>query len=630
MLQRIREKFQSWVLGVFVVLICVPFALWGINSYFGGSGEVVVAEVDGAPIARSQFQRGFEQFRTQRQMIFGANFEFDEARLKRAALDQMIESLLLERTGLGAGMRISDEQVADAIGGMDAFKKDRMFTQELYEQLLRASGMNPVQFEERLRQDLLNAQLRQGLVDSEFLTKSEFESSAKLRDQKRRLVYATLSAEKYRPAISVSDENVQSFYAEHRKDFVTPERVRIAYLELSVAELAKRITVGEDTLRDFYHNHKGDYAKPEQRRIRYVLLKLAKGADRDSITATKEEAQRIASLVREGKTLQQAFDAQLGKQEDAQLEFGETDFFQKGAMDLAFDAAAFGLQKDEVSDPIQTEAGVQVLQLSEIKPGTEKSYEEAKKEVEKAYRKEQAERQFYDDIERLADLSFENADTLEPAAEALELEVQHSDYFSRDGGDGIAAEPKVKEAAFSPAVLDQGENSETLELDNDRVVVLRVEEHKPATEKPVSEVREEIIKKIADKTVSEKTKEAGAALLGRLQGGTSREDVAKETQIEWKETGPVGRADPSVNRAVLRIAFRLPYPKDGKPSYEGVQLGNTDYVLVGVLSVEEAKDEKPPMDSPSEWIAHQGNKSWRDFVTALKRKSDIAVYFDRL
>ncbi|MCI0559572.1 MAG: SurA N-terminal domain-containing protein, partial [Nitrososphaera sp.] len=601
----------------------------GINSYFGSSGDVVVAEVDGAPIARGQFQRGFEQFRAQRQMIFGANFEFDEARLKRAALDQMIESLLLERTGLKAGMRISDEQVADAIGGIDAFKKERMFTQELYEQLLRASGMDPAQFEERLRQDLLNAQLRQGLVDSEFLTNSELESTAKLHDQKRRLVYATIPAEKYRSAIAVSDENVQSFYQEHRKDFVTAERVKIAYLDLSVAELAKRVTVGEDALREFYDNHKGDYAKPEQRRIRYVLLTLAKDADQDSITAAKEKAQKIASLARGEKTLQQAFDVQLGNQ-DAKAEFGETDFFQKGAMDPAFDAAAFGLQKDEVSDPIQTEAGIQILQLSEIKPGTVKSYEEAKKEVETAWRKEQAESQFYDDIERLADLSFENADTLEPAADALDLGVQHSDYFSRDGGDGIAAEPKVIEAAFSPAVLDQGENSETLELDNDRVVVLRVEEHKPTAERPLPEVREEIIKKITDKAVSEKTTEAGAALLGRLQSGASREDLAKETQIEWKETEPVGRADPTVNRAVLGTAFRLPHPKDGKPSYGGVQLGNTDYVLVGVLNVEDATDEKLQTDSRSEWIARQGNQSWRDFVTALKHKADIDVYSERL
>jgi len=629
MLQRIREKFQSWVLGVFVVLLCVPFALWGINSYFGGSSGVVVAEVDGNAIDRSQFQRGFEQFRTQRQMIFGANFEFDENRLKRAALDQMIENLLLEKTGLRAGMRISDEQVADAIGTMDLFKKDRMFTQELYEQLLRASGMNPVQFEERLRQDLLNAQLRQGLVDSEFLTKSELESTAKLHDQKRRLVYATIPAEEYRSAIAVSDEDVQSFYQEHRKDFVTPERVRIAHLDLSLAQLAKRVTVSEQALREFYDNHKGDYAKPEQRRIRYVLLKLPKDGDKGRITAAKEKAQEIASLARGGKTLQEAFDAQLGKQ-DVGAEFGETDFFQKGAMDPAFDATAFGLKQDEVSELIQTEAGIQILQLSGLKSGTVKSYEEAKKELEEAYRREQAEGQLYEDIERLADLSFENADTLQPAAEALELRVQHSDFFSRDGGGGIATESKVIEAAFSPAVLDHRENSETLELDNDRVVVLRVEEHKPAVEKPLSEVREEIIKKITDKTVSEKTKETGTALLGRLQSGTSREDVAKETQIEWKETEPVGRADAALNRAVLRMAFRLPDPKEGKPSYGGVQLGNADYVLVGVLSVEDGKGEKSRTDPRSEWIARQGNQSWRDFVTALKHKATIAVYSDQL
>ncbi|MGH8605798.1 MAG: hypothetical protein ACREXR_24300, partial [Gammaproteobacteria bacterium] len=81
---------------------------------------------------------------------------------------------------------------------------------------------------------------------------------------------------------------------------------------------------------------------------------------------------------------------------------------------------------------------------------------------------------------------------------------------------------------------------------------------------------------------------------------------------------------------VLRTAFRLPYPKDGKPSYGGDQLGNRDYMLVGVLTVEDAKDEKPQTDSRSEWIARQGNQSWRDFITALKHKADIDVYSERL
>jgi len=50
MLQKIHDQAQSWVAWVIVGLLIIPFALWGINSYFDGGGSAVIADIDGTEI----------------------------------------------------------------------------------------------------------------------------------------------------------------------------------------------------------------------------------------------------------------------------------------------------------------------------------------------------------------------------------------------------------------------------------------------------------------------------------------------------------------------------------------------------------------------------------------------------
>lgn len=50
--------------------------------------------------------------------------------------------------------------------------------------------------------------------------------------------------------------------------------------------------------------------------------------------------------------------------------------------------------------------------------------------------------------------------------------------FGREGGEGVAANRAVVQAAFSTEVMDEGANSSAIELDPETVVVLRVKEHR--------------------------------------------------------------------------------------------------------------------------------------------------------
>jgi peptidyl-prolyl cis-trans isomerase D len=635
MLQGIRERAQGWLAGIIVALICIPFALWGINQYFNITGNVSVAEVGGEEVSLQEFQRTYQQYRQQVQAIMGANVnQLNEENLKRQTLNRMIDAKLLEQLGLQAGLRISDEQVAAAIRSLDEFQREGRFAKDLYERQLQAMGFTPAAFEERLRLDMLNEQLRQSISGSLFVTPEELAQMIRLRGQKRDIAYAILLAEPVKASIQVSDQEIEKHYQENQAAFMTPERVKIAYLELSLEERAKQVAVDEPVLRSYYQSHLVNYTVPEQRNAGYLVVQVPKGAKEEVIEAARKEAAGVAERVRKGEPLEKLAKEPLGKA-GLKREAGETGLLSQGVMESAFDEALFSMKTGETSDPIRTTFGFHVIQLKEIKAGGTKPFEEARGEVERAYRREQAERIFFEQAEQLASLTFENPDTLEVTSKALDLEIKESDYLSRRGEEsGILTNPKVIEAAFSPEVLEERRNSEPLEIESDHLVVVRVQEHKPAEPRKLEEVRDEIINKLKLERAKSALEERGRKLLERLKAGEDRLALAKQERFEWQEAKEVDQEAGSVNRAILRAAFKLGRVSDGKPVYGGVPMGMGDYALVAVLKVQDPDpqtvEEKLRKETRDQLLASLSTREWQDFMTELRNRAQIQIHSDKL
>jgi peptidyl-prolyl cis-trans isomerase D len=183
MLQKIRDRAQGWLATLILVGVTIPFVFWGIDEYLRMAKEVVVAEIDGEEVSLREFQHSYQRHRQQLQSLFGSNFDpklFDETQLKKETLDQLVDTRLLLQLGQRTGMRISNEQVAAAIQAEEAFQKDGKFAAPLYEQRLKSAGLNPVAFEEQLRQGLLTEQLQQMVSGSAFVTTQDLEKAARL------------------------------------------------------------------------------------------------------------------------------------------------------------------------------------------------------------------------------------------------------------------------------------------------------------------------------------------------------------------------------------------------------------------------------------------------------------------
>jgi peptidyl-prolyl cis-trans isomerase D len=191
--------------------------------------------------------------------------------------------------------------------------------------------------------------------------------------------------------------------------------------------------------------------------------------------------------------------------------------------------------------------------------------------------------------------------------------VQTSGAFGREGGEGIAANRQVVQAAFSAEVLEDERSSSAIELDPDTVVVLRVKEHKKSAQLPLAEVSAGIHDILARKKAGEVAKAEGEALVAALEKG--------EEGKGWKVVLAATRSQEGVEPVVLQALFRMTKPgEDGKPTFAGVSLSNGDYVVLRLDGVGQAKAE----------LSEEEKVSYRRFLASRSGQQDFAAYRQQL
>lgn len=637
MLEAIRSRAQGIFAWVIVGLITIPFALWGINNYFRDGGEALAASVNGEEITTREFRAAFQRYTQQLRFLMREGFSeemLDDPATKQRVLEGLIEQrLVLDAAGeLGLGM--SDSELSKVIHNNEAFQDETgQFDFQRYESVLNSQGLTTAAYEARLRLSLLSEQLASTLHLSAFATQQEMEDIARLRHQEREIGYGIVPSSKFRDAIQISDEELRQYYEEHPDEFRTPERVAVDYLRLTAKSLATDIPVDEQTLRDLYAESKDQFGTPEQRRASHILVQVPQGGDDAARQAAREKAEEALRRLQQGEPFEEVA-KEVSEDPGSAQQGGDLGFFGRGVMDPAFEEAAFSLEKvGDLSEPVLSKFGYHIIQLTGIQRGEAPSFEEVREELAQKYRQQLAEEHFYEQAETLDNLTYENPFTLEVAAEALELPIETSEPFSRSGGSGIGANPKVVTAAFSEEVLQEEMNSRTLELGPNDLVVLRVKKHFPADIKPFEEVREKIQENLTLERVKAKAREQGDALVERLRQGEAPESVFAGEEA-WNEKKFYSRRGEGIPREILKMAYGLPHPQSESPVFAGQPLGSGDYAVVGLYTVKDGDlkqlDEKARQSLAQEVEQMHGQVAYRGFIDELRAEADIKIYRDNL
>lgn len=582
MLQNIRDNSQGWIAKTIIGVIIVLMALTGFDAIMNvASNRNEAAEVNGEPIALGELSRAVDMQRRQLQQRFGGQFDaslLDEKLLRSSALDALIERKLLLQGAAQAGFGFSQPALDQLILLTPEFQQDGKFSAERFDQVIRQMGYDRLQFRQLLEQEMLIGQLQAGLAGSGFVTEEEVRAFAALERQTRDFASLTLQADS--AAVSISDEQLKAYYDEHASEFMTAEQVRIEYVELKKERFFDQVEVSAEELQAEYEKEIANLG--EQRKASHILLETGDALNDEQARAKLEELRQRILAGEDFAALAKEFSNDPGSAAAG----GDLGYAGQGVYDAAFEEALFALQVGQVSAPVKSEFGWHLIRLDDIQAAEVPSLDSLKPQLERELKTQKVEQRFVEVTKELEDAAFESADLQQPAQE-LGLEVREAAPFGREGGEGIAANRQVVQAAFSTEVLTEGANSAALELDPDTVVVLRVKEHRKPEQQPLEQLADTLRDKLRREQAAEQARLRGEALLAEL-----REGKAPSVAGEWQSRAATGRDQEGVDPQLLEALFRMPKPASAEqPSFAGLSLANGDYVVLRLQGVGSAGAE---------------------------------------
>jgi len=664
-LQKFRDRLTG-VMAIFVlVLLAVPFALVGVNSYFAPDTENNVAIVNEEGITLSEYNTSFQNYRARMRSFLGQNFDaerFDGPVVRRQHLDSMIDQELLRQVAVETGLSVDDQTLAQAIRDIPGFQVDGVFNGDVYQSQLTAQGITPQEFENRMRASVVLRQYPATIGASAIATPREVDQYIRLQEQARvfgaLLVMADFgypdgevddaddeseegeypeapdASEEPVEATPIAEERIQSWYESHSEDYREPERVVVEYLELSAAEMEAEEPVDEDTLRQRFEDQSGRFVTPEARLASHILIEVDPTAEEAEIETTSEQAQALYEQAVAGEDF-----AELAREhsEDRGSAAGGGDlgWVEPGVMVEAFENALYELTLESpISQPVQTGFGWHLIQLRDIRPAEGMTFEEARETLEAELIAERNERRFLDAADRLVDIIYEDPTTLEAAADELDLEIQVAGPFDRSGAEeGSAANPEFVEAAFSDLVLLQSSVSDPVDLGPNHLAVLKLREHVPEAPRPLQEVRDEIIAAIRQDEAMQAAQTRASALLERLQNGESLQALAEETGLELVESEGATRTASELSADLRTELFEMVAPAEGEVNREVLALAE-GYAVVELREVkpgELSEEEEARRESYRQRLANvTASVETQRFLRMLREQSEIQVFEDRL
>lgn len=576
MLQKIREKITGWVAWTIVITIGIVFAVWGIDLSF--TPRPMAAKVNGAEIPVEPVRRAYQDQVSRFQQAFRGDVPAEiAAEIRRGVVEQFVSRELLQQRVVGQGYRISDAELAAQVQSYEAFQVGGEFSIEAYRAALAGAGYTPTMFEAEQRRLLEVQQLQDAIVLSSFVTPAELARRVALERELREIEWISLPLERFLAAVEVSAAEVEARYQENPERWMTPESVDLAYIEVRLDSLAAQVEVSDEDLRAYYESEVSReperFLGLERRKAAHILVSGDDAEARiEALRARIEAGEEFAAVAEEAS--QDPGSARQG---------GDLGWVERGMMVPAFEAALFAMEPGTVSEPVRSEFGWHLIRLDEVERSGGAAFEDVRAELLAEYRSRQAEDRYYDDAEALATLAFENPDSLQPAAQALGYEIETLAGVTREGGAGIAMEPAVLAATWSEGVFDRRENSALVELDGDRVVVLRVNDYHPPQQRPLQEVAAQIEAELSRERAAARVAELAADAESRLAAGAPVAEVAAAVSGDHVGGLTVVRNDTTAPPAVVSAAFSAPRPA-GEPVVSRAQGANGEFV-VRVLSV---------------------------------------------
>ena len=542
MLNVFRENLRhlKWVLvAVVLSFILTIFAVWG-----GGIGgrntadrdrESWAARIGDQVIGIQAFQQEARNMEYTYRQILGSQFEQQRPflRLGQAAVNRLVERELLSREAASAGLKVSEQEVAEAIMKSPSFQQNGVFIgRERYEQLFRANEARFEDFERQIRQDLLLDKLRSVVEDSVTVSDAELREAYARQSEKASVQYFILSNSRL-PAEQPTEAAIEQYYRQHAADYPAGEGRSGRFVLFDLNEIASKTDVPESEVRSQYaQGQKTQFTLPERRRASHILIKLKADATPDQVKSAEDKARKALARVRSGEDFARV--ARETSEDSTASAGGDLNYFSREQMVREFSDAAWSLKIGQVSDIVRSPFGFHVIRLTDIQPGHEMSLAEARPQVLASLKRERAGPEAQRRAQEFAARLREAGGDFAKAASAAGLPVRDfRDFHRGDEFPSLGRQPALEAQIFS---LKPGAAGEAVSVAQGEAVVQFLSAT-PGGPLPLAKVKERVR--------TDLTKQGRLAAASRMivaaGGGADLASTAKRLKIELKSEPALSR-----------------------------------------------------------------------------------------
>jgi peptidyl-prolyl cis-trans isomerase D len=614
------QTWRRWTVYLLFGALSLVFVAWGaygiVNLSVGASSYA--AEANGSKIPIEEARNAWLRQQTELQIqLRGAEIPAPmRAQFQDRVLETLIRDALLDRRTHDLGYRVSREALREAVQSEPAFQVDGQYSPDAAKAALAQAGITLEAYERELRTEVQRAQLQGGIRASDFATAAELQRLADLEGQEREVRYLVLPAERFKPSAAAADAAVKAYYDAHRAQYLTRESVHLRYAELRLEALEAQQTVTDADLRALYETNKSRLGVAERRHGRHILIT-------GSGDAARVQAEQVLAQAKSGKDFAELA-KQYSKDPGSAHNGGDLGWADRTSFVKPFADALFSMSVGEIRGPVQTQFGYHIIRLDEIQAGKSKSFEEARPDLEAQLRRQRATDRFGEIQEQLqSKLTDPGADL---TALAQEYSLQSGDVPNYEKGAGAAPlgpAPPLQDLLFGDPPLAVGKAAGPVLVGDDRLVVVKVIEHRKPEPKPLAEVRDSIVAAIGNEAASQAALKAAQSAADRLAGGASFEGVAQELKVSADPAHFINRTDPSVPAKVREAAFALPRPA-GRPEFRAVATDNGAAVLT-VSAVRNAPlhDVRTPVERSASEARRLGSAEALAYVEEVRRTADV-------
>ena len=594
MFESIRKHSKIAMLVMFLLII-PSFVLVGIDStYFSGSSPVV-ARVDGHDITQAEWDQAHrsesDRVRAEQPGIDAALLDSPQARY--GTLERLVRDRVLQAAAKKLHLQLSNARLATALQEIPQIaalrRADGSLDAEAYRALVAGRGMTPEGFEASMRNDLAMSQVLAGITSTSFATPAQADVTLSPLFQQREIRVASFKPKDFSSKVQATDAQLEAYYQAHVGEFKQAEQANIEYVVLDLDAVRAGIVLSEDDLKTYYKENLTQLEGKEERRASHILIAAGKDKTAAERASAKERAQSLLQQVRKAPETFAEVAKKNSEDSGSASQGGDLGFFGRGAMVKPFEDAAFGLEKNAISDVVESDFGYHIITLTDVKTPRQPSFEELRASLEADLKQQQAQRKFAEVAETFTNTAYEQSDSLKPVVEKLKLKLRTATGVSRTpafGGEAALSNAKLLGELFSTESVKDKRNTEAVEIGPNQLASARITQYTPARTLTFEEARD----KARTMFIASKSAE-----LARAEGEAKRAEWAKSDGSANKALSPplvVSRQNPKEQAPAL-VEKVMSENLTQLPAWIGVDLGDEGYVVAEVLRIADSKSEPP-------------------------------------